>query len=154
MAGFNLAAGSTRSELYQPTAILVDVNSVMYILDSMNYRVLRWVTGEPLGTVIVGGRGTGAQFDRIGRSFAMFMDSQQNIYISDNTNNRVTRWAAGNNTISTLVAGGNGAGSTADKLNSPWGIYVDNGAAVYVVDRNNHRIQKWPPGKTHPFIHS
>lgn len=44
------------------------------------------------------------------------------------------------------VAGGNGAGSTVDKLNSPWGLYVDSSQAVFVVDRNNHRVMKWLSG--------
>lgn len=44
------------------------------------------------------------------------------------------------------MAGGNGAGSTADKLNGPWGVYVDNGNTVFVVDRNNHRVMKWLQG--------
>ena len=50
-------------------------------------------------------------------------------------------------TFNQKVAGGNGAGNTADKLNGPWGIYVDTSAAVYVVDRSNHRVQKWNAGK-------
>ncbi|CAF4308957.1 unnamed protein product, partial [Rotaria magnacalcarata] len=44
------------------------------------------------------------------------------------------------------VAGGNGAGNTADKLSSPWGVYVDVNASIYVVDRGNHRVQMWSPG--------
>jgi hypothetical protein len=44
------------------------------------------------------------------------------------------------------VAGGNGAGSTSDKLSAPWGVYVDINATVYVVDRGNHRVQKWTNG--------
>jgi len=45
------------------------------------------------------------------------------------------------------MAGGSGAGSTSSQLNSPWGVYVDSSYAVYVVDRSNHRVQKWPMGK-------
>ncbi|CAF4697035.1 unnamed protein product, partial [Rotaria magnacalcarata] len=39
-----------------------------------------------------------------------------------------------------------GAGSTPDKLNNPWGLYVDSNQAVYIVDRNNHRVQLWNNG--------
>ena len=144
VAGVTGSAGSTRAELYNPTAVFVDNNGTMFICDSLNYRVMRWIVGDNLGTVVAGGRGTGATYDKIGRAFCMFIDSQQNIYLSDNTNHRVTRWNNGNNTISFLVAGGNGAGNTGDKLNSPWGIYVDNQATVFVVDRANHRVQRWP----------
>ncbi len=45
------------------------------------------------------------------------------------------------------MAGGNGAGSTPDKLSGPWGIYVTTTSSVYIVDRNNHRVQRWDNGK-------
>ena len=45
------------------------------------------------------------------------------------------------------MAGGNGAGSTADKLYYPWGIYVDSNQGIYIVDRSNQRIQFWAAGK-------
>ena len=45
------------------------------------------------------------------------------------------------------MAGGSGAGSSAEKLNSPWGVYVDSSNTLFVVDRSNHRIQKWTIGK-------
>lgn len=31
-------------------------------------------------------------------------------------------------------------------LNSPWGVHVDLNRTVYVVDRANHRVQKWFQG--------
>ena len=56
------------------------------------------------------------------------------------------------NLISLKVAGGNGAGSSNEKLSSPWGVYADVNGSVYVVDRGNHRVQRWDTGKdeTHP----
>lgn len=44
------------------------------------------------------------------------------------------------------IAGGNGAGSTSEKLNSPWGINVDNNTGIYIVDQANHRVQYWMSG--------
>lgn len=44
------------------------------------------------------------------------------------------------------VAGTSVLGTTADKLNYPVGVYVDAYNSVYVVDRSNHRIQKWLAG--------
>ncbi|CAF4632297.1 unnamed protein product, partial [Rotaria socialis] len=61
------------------------------------------------------------------------------IYISESSNNRITKWSRSNSTAGTLVAGGNGAGNTADKLANPWGIYVTN-QSIYIADRDNHRI--------------
>lgn len=46
------------------------------------------------------------------------------------------------------MAGGAGAGSTAEKLNCPWGVYVDSNQTLYVVDQANHRVQQWIYGKS------
>jgi hypothetical protein len=45
------------------------------------------------------------------------------------------------------MAGGNGAGSSSSQLNGPWGIYVASNQAIFIVDRNNHRVQRWDNGK-------
>ncbi|CAF2697913.1 unnamed protein product [Rotaria sp. Silwood2] len=148
VAGVSAASGAGFSQLNNPTAIYVDSSGTMYILDSNNYRVLKWQDREPLGTVIVGGRGSGSTFDKIALSNGMFVDNQYNVYVSETANNRVTKWLNGNTTAGVLVAGGNGLGSTSDKLNGPWGIYVDSSNTVYVVDRGNHRVQQWVSGFT------
>ena len=41
------------------------------------------------------------------------------------------------------MAGGNGAGSTLDRFNTPWGIFVEGNNTIYVADRDNHRVQRW-----------
>lgn len=103
VAGFNLASGAGRSELYAPSAIYVDQNQNMYIMDTYNYRVMKWKVGDQIGTVVVNGRGSGSTFDRIARSHSLFVDSQFNIYVSEHNNHRITLWMNGNNTAGTLV---------------------------------------------------
>jgi sugar lactone lactonase YvrE len=46
------------------------------------------------------------------------------------------------------VAGGNGQGSEANQLYSPWGVYVDEDQTIYVADTSNHRIVEWKRGAT------
>jgi hypothetical protein len=75
----------------------------MYILDSYNYRVLKWTSGDPLGYIVAGGSGSGTAFTQIGISYGLFIDSMLNIYISEQGNNRVTKWFFGNTTAGTLV---------------------------------------------------
>ncbi|CAF5197765.1 unnamed protein product, partial [Rotaria magnacalcarata] len=72
-------------------------------------------------------------------------DAQSNIYVSDYTNHRVSLWAAGNTTAGKVVAGtSNGvAGSGINQLNGPWGIFVTSNGTLYIVDQNNHRVQRW-----------
>ena len=103
IAGRSGTAGSSISELYSPSAVYVDGNSNMYILDTTNYRVLRWRIGEPLGYVVAGGNSAGASLTQISTSYGMFVDSQLNIYVSDAGNDRVTKWLATNRTSGILV---------------------------------------------------
>lgn len=103
VAGFTIGSGASRSELYYPSAIRVTANQTMFILDTNNYRILRWQLNEPLGYVVAGGRGSGATFDRMGLSYGMFVDDQMNIYISEQGNHRVTFWSQGNTTAGVLV---------------------------------------------------
>ena len=98
VAGVLSTAGSGYSELYYPTSIFVDPDGIMYIMDLYNYRVVRWLPGEPLGFTVAGGHGYGVTLDKIGYSYAIYLDDQSNIYISDNANHRVTKWLNGNQT--------------------------------------------------------
>lgn len=51
-----------------------------------------------------------------------------------------------NQTFSTLVGSMGSAGSTATLLSSPFDVDFDGYRNLYVVDRNNHRIQRFSPG--------
>ena len=98
-----LTSGSGYSQLYIPTAVFVDANGTLYILDAGNYRVQKWLYGEPLGFTVAGGYGTGATTDKIAMSYGLFVDRQSNIYISDTANHRVVFWQAGNKTRGRVV---------------------------------------------------
>lgn len=103
VAGFTLAGGTGHSELNDPTSIFVLSNGTMYIADSANYRVQKWLPDQPVGFTVAGGRGSGATFDKVGIVNSIFVTEQGNIYVSETSNNRVTLWYAGNTTASQLV---------------------------------------------------
>lgn len=169
IAGFTLAGGNSLSEFNDPYSIFVNTDGTMYILDNANSRVVKWLAGQPLGFTVAGGHGNGTTLNKIGTSVAIYLDDQENIYISEYSNNRVTKWFNGNFTAGIIVsiidmksffynqfdaiqvAGNNTAGSTLYQLNRPWGIFIDSMYGIYVVDRNNHRVQYWEKGKYHRF---
>jgi hypothetical protein len=103
VAGFSLSPGSSRSELYYPSAITISENGTMFILDDYNHRVLRWQVGDQMGVIVAGGNGLGAAFTQMGYSAGIFVDSRLNIYLSENSNHRITMWSAGNTTAGQLV---------------------------------------------------
>lgn len=104
VAGNPGSAGSGLSELNSPSAVYVDSNQNMFILDTSNYRVLRWKIGDPLGYVVAGVTGSAsAALTRISTSYAMYVDSQSNVYVSDSGNARVTKWSPTNTTYGMVV---------------------------------------------------
>lgn len=102
IAGFS-GGGSSLSELSDPFGIHLDTDGTMYIIDTSNYRVLKWIVGQPMGVVVAGGRGSGSTLDKIGTSYALYVDDQSNIYVSEYTNHRVTLWMNGNTTAGSRV---------------------------------------------------
>ena len=98
-----LTAGSTYSQLNYPTAIFVDLTGGMFIADTNNYRIQKWLPDQPLGFTVAGGRGNGATLDKIGVVYGIFVDLQGNIYVSENSNHRVTLWFVFNTTAGELV---------------------------------------------------
>jgi len=50
--------------------------------------------------------------------------------------------------LAKTVAGGNGAGSEANQLSYPSGIFVDKSGNIFISDSGNNRIQKYAPEAT------
>jgi DNA-binding beta-propeller fold protein YncE len=74
------------------------------------------------------------------------MDSAGNLYISSYSCHWVTRWAL-NATAGVLIAGSPTAnsGSSNILLSRPYGLSLDElNSVIYVADRFNHRIQRFP----------
>lgn len=105
VAGITGVASGSRSTLYYPTSISVTRNGTMFIMDTSNYRVIRWDVGEPQGLIVAGGQGGGAAFNQIGASYELFVDNQYNVYVSENSNHRITLWTTLNMTWGVLVSG-------------------------------------------------
>lgn len=99
-----VVSGTTLSTIpvWNPAGLDMDNNGALYVLDSSNFRVLRWINN--VATVVAGGRGAGSAFDRMSTSYYIFVDTAANIYLSDYSNHRVTFWAANNPNISQLVS--------------------------------------------------
>jgi sugar lactone lactonase YvrE len=82
----------------------------------------------------------------------MSIDANGSIYVIDNGNARVTKWTPGAST-GILVAGGNGQGSTLNKLSYPFGMFVEpNTSIIWIADSSNNRVVKWSSPSTGVLI--
>ena len=72
------------------------------------------------------------------------LDWSHSIYVADSGNNRVQYYPRGALSGITVCGQSNGvSGLNSSHLFNPWKVMVENEGDIYVVDRNNHRIQLW-----------
>ena len=64
------------------------------------------------------------------------------VYVVDQGNDRVMRWLKGAKEGEMLV-GGKGRGSANEQFDQPASISLDARGNLYVVDRDNHRVQRF-----------
>ena len=68
------------------------------------------------------------------------------IYVADALNHRTVAWRKDAKEGS-IVVGGNNRGNQSKQLHCPIGLSFDNENNLYVVDCDNHRIQKFTTDK-------
>lgn len=134
-------------KLNQPAGIAMDAARNLYVVDSGNNRVVKFVGGDEI--VIGGGNGPGSGPSQLDGPQGIAVDSAGNVYVADTNNHRVQVFEAGRpgDAFGVPVAGGQGAGSGPDQLNSPVDVKIDADSMLYVSDRGNNRIQKWDLGE-------
>ncbi|CAF3651379.1 unnamed protein product [Rotaria socialis] len=84
------AAGSDAESLSRPTAVWVDDDThVVYVADSSNERIQRWLYNAPMGDTIAGGLGDGDKQGQLDQPNDLAFDNNGNLYVSDRLNHRV-----------------------------------------------------------------
>ena len=144
IAGSN-GIGSALNQFNGPTGIYMDVNNaaILYIADSINNRIQKWIIGNTSGSTVAGGNSLGLALNQLNNPMAVISDSYENLYISDTNNHRIMMWTIGASS-GTVIAGISGViGITATTLNLPLGITLDKNYSLYVADSANFRVQKF-----------
>ena len=124
VAGVKGTTGNGGNSLASPAGIAVDRNGNLFVADSGNHRIMFWPVNSTTGTVAAGLGIAGNGPHSLNAPLGVFLDANDSyMYVCDSGNHRIQRFAlvgglAVNN--GTTVAGGNGAGSTSQQLNSPY----------------------------------
>ncbi|CAF1165287.1 unnamed protein product [Adineta steineri] len=141
-------AGLTSTLLSYPMDVRVDANDSIYVIDyDAYYRLQIFYPGSLSGITIINAS-FGTDLNQFSSMDALYIDMSGNFYILDSDNSRITKWGPGAST-GILVAGGNGIGSSLDKVDGPTDFFVEpNTSSIWICDSNNHRIVKWMNAST------
>jgi sugar lactone lactonase YvrE len=153
-AGFSGDGGpATSARLQTPEGVTADSSGTLYIADSGNHRV-RQVARDGVITTVAGtgspgygGDGGPATAAQLHFPYGVAVDSSGTLYIAEFGNHRVRQVARDG--VITTVAGTGSAGHRGDngpavaaQLNNPVGVAVDSAGALYITERDSHRIRK------------
>jgi uncharacterized protein (TIGR03437 family) len=151
----------TAGKLDHPTGVWVDASGALYIADSGNARLARFVPptsfANVAGTNVPGFAGDLGLAVRaqLNKPTAIAMDGAGNIYVADTNNSRIRK--INPDGIITTIAGKGGASYTGDGgvgtaagMSFPRGLAVDASGTVYVADSQNNVIRTLTP--TFPAI--
>ncbi|CAF1056663.1 unnamed protein product [Adineta steineri] len=129
--------------LRQSCLIFVDQKRTIYSTGYLTHRIVKIIEGndEP---ILVAGQSdkSGDDFDKFDEPSGVYVDEQETIYVADSRNHRVMRWLK-DATNGTLIAGGNGQGSSSDQFDLPADLSLDREGNLYVTDMMNNRVQKF-----------
>ncbi|CAF1097674.1 unnamed protein product [Adineta steineri] len=134
-AGFN--------QLNKPRCIFVDQQQNIYVADTCNHRVMRWNKDSTEGIVVAGGHGEGKTLKQLWYPKGLVVDCFGTLYVADSFNHRVMRWIPGSKPQVTVIVGESGRGAGANQFNNPVGLSFNRRQDLYVVDRDNYRIQRF-----------
>ncbi|CAF1196847.1 unnamed protein product [Adineta steineri] len=142
--------GETLSEIAEILGLTVDSHRNIYIAEKYTHRVTKWAPGARSGILVAGGNDEGPNSDQLSYPGGLSLDEAHSyLYIADSGNNRIQRIVLGGSTNAITVAGGNGAGSNNNQLNSPSDVcFSKNIGAIYIADQYNNRVTRWYIGAT------
>ena len=139
VAGYSGDRGvGTSARLSAPSGLAFDRSGNLYIADTGNNVIRKWVPSKGIITTVAGGfmNPTGVALDKL-----------NNIYVVNTGTNTIQRVEAQTTQMSTVAgngkqgSGGNGLPATLASLNNPTGIAVDSSFNVFIADTNNHQIR-------------
>ena len=139
--------GSDSHDLYYPNGVYLDeLNSYLYIADTLNHRIQRYFLGATTNvTTVAGGNGPGLGNHQLNAPMGVWVSKTTgDIYIADTNNNRIQRWSPGARSGVTIVGIGGTFGIASTLFSGPVVVVLcPNETFMYVSDFNNNRVQRF-----------
>ncbi|CAF1523743.1 unnamed protein product [Rotaria magnacalcarata] len=145
----NGSCGNLTNQLCYPYNVIRDSSTGnIYVADTVNQRVVRYLPGASSGTVVAGGNGQGFNNYQLNYPIGLYYDSSTNSLVIANAGaNNIVRWVIGASNWTLLAGSQNGTiGATSTLLYYPVCATFDLYGNMYVADTYNHRIQFFASG--------
>jgi sugar lactone lactonase YvrE len=126
--------GHGNGEFHYPTHIFMAQNGLIYVTDSLNFRVQ---TFDYDGKFIASLGQPGDMPGNLSKPKGIAVDSENHVYVVDSQFNNVQIF----NTDGTLLLLFGSSGTGKGKMSIPAGIFIDEKDRIYVADSYNRRIQ-------------
>ena len=156
-------SGTNSSLLNSPSGVAFDpTTGKLFVVDRYNNRVLRWSSSAKMtngssaeavfGQPDFNTASSGLSASKFNDPLRVHVDSAGRLWVSDYLNNRVLRFDNASSKQSSSPADSvlgqtnfitNTAGTTANKMNGPVGVFVDKFGRLWVTDRLNHRVLRF-----------
>ncbi|CAF4595912.1 unnamed protein product [Rotaria sp. Silwood1] len=134
------------TQLSIPQAVHFDsLSNSLLIANTGAHNIVRWVLGASHWTLVAGSidGSNGTSSTHLYSASHVTLDPMGNMYVVDRRNHRIQFFPVGESN-GTTIAGMTGiAGNNSSLLNFPTSLALDNQLNLYIVDRSNHRIQKF-----------
>ncbi|CAF4896254.1 unnamed protein product, partial [Rotaria sp. Silwood1] len=138
--------GTNQTQLLLPNAIYFDsLSNSLLIVNTGAHNIVRWVLGASNWTLAAGNiNGTaGTSSTHLKSPTDVTLDPMGNMYVVDRNNQRIQFFPVGETNGTTILGTTGITGSNSTLFDTPSSIILDNQLNLYVVDRYNHRIQKF-----------
>lgn len=133
----NGAPGSSNSTLYFPCQTYVDTNFNLYVADSGNNRIQKFMYGSQRATTVAGRGAPGTILLYV--PYGITFDANGYIFITDSNNNRIV--GSGPFGFRCLIGCARIGDLASDHLYHPRSLSFDSFGNIYVMDRDNNRTQ-------------
>ncbi|CAF3389139.1 unnamed protein product [Rotaria socialis] len=130
------------SLVFLARGVAVDEYGSVYVADSGNQRVVKWMVNTTAAVLVAGGNGVGNRTDQFNVPGGMIRDKNGTLYVVDERNHRIL-CILENAKNSVIIAGGHGQGRASNQLSNPIYLAFDNEGSLYVSDWENFRVQKF-----------
>jgi DNA-binding beta-propeller fold protein YncE len=126
--------GTEQGNFNYPTNIFISRENLIYVTDSMNFRVQIF---KPDGSYLTSFGKLGDGSGNFSKPKGIAVDSEGHIYVVDSHFDNVQVFDRQGNLLLVFGSSGNGRG----EFILPAGIYIDSSDRIYVADSYNKRIQ-------------